>query len=265
MNKRLNEIYENHSRHDTTFNQSVIKSTGLVVDQITIKCGDMKQSCIIYSSSLVNARIIVKLSLDQLNYIKRKRGIISLNFTFKIESEKNSISFHINSKIIHIEEYDQGKPDLYFFMIEYKGRAPDDFIDILGTHVVTQLNKHKRAEERFILNNDHNKPSKCKDLKNFLFISGKGRRCILTEISIFSAKIILVGKMKEFLGNPNVMLIMKCEEMDGTGEMMGHIDRAELVNEKESLFSVIIKFNQEMIPPTYKMWIAELLELVNIR
>lgn len=265
MNKRLNEIYDNHYRHNTTFNQGVIKSTGLVVDKITLKCGDMKKSCIIYSSSLISARIIVKLSLDQLNYIKRKRCAISLNFTFNIESEKNSISFHINSKITHIEEYDQGKPDLYFFMINYTSRAPDDLIDILGTHIETQLNKHKRAEERFVINNDQNKSTKCKSLKNFLFISGKGRRCILTEISIFSAKVILIGTMKELSGYPKVMLIMKCEDMEGTGEVMGHVDRVEIVNENESLYSAIIKFNQEMIPPAYKMWIAELLELVNIK
>lgn len=265
MNKRLNEIYENHSFHDTTFNQSVIKSLGLVTNQIAIKCGDMKESCIIYSSSLISARIIVKLTKNQLYKIKKKNGAISLNFTFKIESEKNNISFYVNSKITHMEEYKQDKPDLYFFVISFINRAPDDLIEILGSHIVKQLNKHKRAEERFVLDNSLRKSTCCANQENILFISGKGKRCILTEISIFSAKIIMVGNPDDFIGNPSVMLIIKCKDMEGVGEMMGNIDRAEVVNEKDSLYSIIINFNQEMIPPSYKLWISEFLELVNIK
>ncbi|MGL1890878.1 MAG: hypothetical protein OCD02_04590 [Spirochaetaceae bacterium] len=265
MDRRLNQIYDDHKDHSITFNQSVIKELGLRPADITLKCSGMKLSCIIYSSSLSGAKILINLSIDQLNYIKRKQQKISIMFSFNDKYEHKEICFYIHSKISEITEYNQEKKDLYFFLVDFSKRVPDDFINILGSHIIKQLNLHKRAEERFILNKDLYSSSKSKNHQNFLFVSGCGKRCILTELSMFSAKVILVGCTSKILRNSSAMLIMKYKGLEGIGEMIGHIERIEVVNEDESLLSIIIKFDQEVIPPAYKMWISEYLELVNVR
>ena len=264
MKNRLTELYENHQNHDVTFNQNVIKSLGLVVESIVIKCGDIKVPCIIYSSTLVGTRIIINLSERKLNYIKRKRGSVSLYFNFKAPYTKREISFYINSKVTDFDHYnDDSKKDFYYCSLEFTGRAPDDLISILGEHIDKQINMHKRAEERFILKNG-DKDLK-QSLKNYLFISGKAKKCILTEISLFSAKLILVGNIKNFKINDTAMLITQCSNLDGTCEMLGKIERTEVILEEEHIFSIILKFNQELIPPSYKLWIAEFLEVANIK
>lgn len=262
MIKQDNGIYDEYSHHDVTFNPKVIKSLGLVVDRILLKCGDVKLPCIIFSSSLVGSRILIKLSEEHHNYIKRKKGAVSLSFTFKDQIQKKEISFFVHSKVVSLSIYNESNPELYYCIIEFTNKAPDDLFNILGRYIFKQENRHKRAEERYIIHNNH-KSSVCKNLHETIFFnSGKGKRCILTEISIFSAKLILVGHETEWIKGSSVMLIIKCREMEGIGEMLGHVERVELVSQEQSLYSVIIVFNQEFIPPTYKMWVSEFMEMV---
>ncbi len=265
MDRRLNQIYDDHKNHNITFNQSVVKDIGLMTQDIAIKCCDVKLSCIIYSSSLCNAKILVNFTTDQLNYIKRKRGSISMKFSFQPKNEKNAITFYINSKITEVNEYNQEDNDLYFCLLDFSNRAPDDLINILGSHIVKQLNQHKRAEERFILNKEHTTLAKNRTQENFLFIAGNGKRCILTEISIFSAKVLLVGNVKDISAKLNAMLIIKYKGLEGIGEMIGNIERVEVVSEDEHLLSIVINFDQDKIPPAYKLWISEYLEFVNVK
>jgi len=265
MRRRLNDIYNNHKDHDITFNQSVIRSLGLKVDQIYLKIGDRKFPSILYSSSLTSSRIIIKLTPLQIEFFKKNRNNLAIKYCFKIPTEKSNIVFYVNSKIISLVPYGNQEQELYFATFEFINRAPNDLISILGTYIQDQENKHKRAEERFVLNNQNCNSLLRNSMENFLFISGKGRRCILTEISIFSAKIIIVGDKKEFKEKTSVLLLIKYNGLDGIGEMMGEITRVDNINTRKDLFTIIITFNQELIPPTYKMWIAEFLERVNIK
>lgn len=200
------------------------------------------------------------LTPEQLTYIKSKRQIVLLNFSFKVKSHRSDIRFHISSKITDIVEYIHDKKGLYFCFVNFLKKAPDDYINILGTHIYNQLNLHKRAEERFLLNKECFIATNNKSQENFIFISGNCKRCILTEISIFSAKVILVSNLKELTPESNAMLIMKYKDLKGTGEMIGNIERVEVINKVENLYSIIIKFDQEAMPPVYKLWIAEYLE-----
>lgn len=58
MDKRLNTIYEEFQNHTITFNESVIKKMGLLPTDITLKCGELKLPCIIYSHPLVVLRFL---------------------------------------------------------------------------------------------------------------------------------------------------------------------------------------------------------------
>lgn len=265
MDKRLNQYFDEYKNHSITFNQKVIKDLGLIAQDITLKCCGIKLSCIIYSSSLCNAKVLIKLTTEQIQHIQRKRGVVSIEFSFKTQEDKNNITFYINSKITDISEYNQDNKGLYFCLLDFTNRAPDDFINILGSHIFKQLNLHKRAEKRFVLNKKYSPLAKNRAQENFLFIAGSGKRCILTEISIFSAKVLFVGNIKKISAKSNAMLIIKYKGLDGVGEMIGYIERVEEVSKDEGLLSLVIMFDQEAIPPTYKLWIAEYLESVNVK
>lgn len=263
MRKRLDKIYLEHKDHDITLNQNVIKAIGLIINHVYFKCGSLKIPCIIYSTSMTRAKIITKLEKSFFEKLENHKNIISLRFIFNKQGQ--TISFYINSKIRDYQLYDSTKNDHYYLELEFNNKSPDDLIDTLGTFIEKQASKQNRAEERFILNSGPNEVLGLKQMENYLFIDGTGKRCLLTEISIFSAKVLISGKIAEFKKGSSAMLIMKSNKMEGLGEMMGQIERVEVINGKEGIFSIIIVFNQEKIPPKYKMWVAECIETIKIQ
>lgn len=263
MRKRLNKLYDEHKDHDITLNQKVIKAIGLVINHVYFKCGSLKIPCIIYSTSMTRAKVIAKLEKSFFEKLKNHKNIVSLRFIFNKQSQ--IISFYINSKVRDYQIYDTEKEDHYYLELEFNNRSPDDLIDTLGSFIEKQALKQKRAEERFLLNSGPKEVLGLKQMENFLFIAGNGKRCLLTEISIFSAKIIINGKIGDFKRGDSVMLLMKSKMMNGLGEMMGYIERVEVIDGKEGIFSIIILFDQEKIPPKYKMWVAECIETIKFR
>ncbi|MBN2616834.1 MAG: hypothetical protein JXR64_00835 [Spirochaetales bacterium] len=261
MRRLLDEIYKRHNNHDLILNQTVIEKIGLVVEDISFKHGTRKVPCIIYSTSMTKARLLAKIDESFLKQIKEFKNKISLRFTFKEKNKRQNISFSVNSKIVYYEKYECERPEIYFLSIEFTNKPPDDLIEILGNHIEHQLALQKRAIQRYSveysLENEDDKT-----VENYFFFDGRAKRCIVTEISLFSAKILITGVPGEFKEKHSSMLIMKTKHLQGLGEMMGYIGRVELINKREGLFSVIIIFDQEVIPPVYKMWVVDCVELI---
>lgn len=261
MNKRLDELYELYCDHELTFNQKVIDSIGLSLESICFKVGGVKVPVMIYTSSMKETRVIVKLNIKLSTIIKKHNHIVSLRYSFNTKDKFRDISFFVNSKIISCDKYYEDVPDLYILNLEYLNRAPDDLVLKLGNYLEHQGSLEKRAKERFILKSNRDKAG-LNLMDNYLFIDGKGKRCYLAEISIFSAKVLVKSTPGEFQKDSNIMLLMKSEALTGLGEMVGTIGRVELLNAKEGLYSVIISFNQTLIPPMYKMWVAQCIESI---
>lgn len=265
MNEKSEDFYTKYKDYDVTFNQEMIDSLGMVTDQISFKCGEIKVPCIVYSSTMMGARLIAKLEKNFFDLLREHRNTIVLRYTFKTSGTAREISFIVHSKLKFSNAYDRDKPDFYYLFIDYINGAPNTLIDILGNHIETKISSQKRTEERIILYSDQEDKAALKIMENYLFIAGKGVKCILTEISIFSAKVL--AKCSECSVEPGTvaMLIMKAEGLDGVGEMMGNIERVEPINKEEGFYSVIISFDQERIPPSYKMWIADCIEMIKIK
>lgn len=249
------EFYSKHKDFDIIFNSNVIRTLGLKADQITFKCGNLNIPCILYSSSLNKARIIAKIDDTIKMALEDNDFNINLRFTFYISKLKQTMSFYVGSTILDYDRYDSDNTDLYFVYITFDKMPPREFIEILGEHITKQVNQHKRAVERVIVESN-------KNLESFIFKDGNGKKCVLTEISLFSAKILVSATPNEFKEKSSTLLIMKSSQIKGLGEMLGYIERVEEINSKEGIISIIITFDQESIPPGYKMWVAECMEMV---
>jgi len=265
MGKKSVDFYDKYKDYDITFNQNIIDTLGLVSDQISFKCGGIKIPCIIYSSTMTGARLIAKLEESFFEVLRKQWNTIVLRLTFNTIDQKQDISFIINSKLKNHNQYNSDKPDYYFLNVDYINKPPNILIDIIGTHILKKVSSQKRMEERIVLNSGNDEALGLKVMENFLFISGNGKKCVITEISIFSAKVLINGTIEDFIIGERVLLLMKAKGLEGVGEMIGNIDRVDLINETEGFYSVIITFNQEMVPPTYKMWIAECIEMIKVK
>lgn len=254
----IGEFYNTHKDHDVIFNKNVIRYLGLKPDQVSFKCGNLNIPCILFSTSLHKSRIIAKLDESIFRALSNNGNIINLKFTFYLARLKQTLSFHIDSKIIEYDTYDSKKADLYFIVVIFNKIPPRDFIEILGEHIIEQEGDHIRAVERVVIENN-------KSLESFIFMDGNGKKCILTEISLFSAKILVTAKLNDFKVKSPTMLIMKSTKLQGLGEMIGYIERVEEINSAEGILSVIITFDQEKIPPAYKLWVSECIEIAKLR
>lgn len=260
MKNSLDNIYNTHKEHNIAFNQNVVSRLGIIYDQVYLKCRDIKVPCAIYSSSMIRAKIIAKLDYSFLNNLRLACSFVTLRLNYIENGSKKETPFCIGSKILHFKKFSLDKPDIYYITLEYVNRPPDELISILGNHILKQLYYQKRAVQRYILNPIITKNSNI--MEQFLFKSGRGKKCILTEISLFSAKIIINGVDNEFLSGDSVLLLIKSAVVEGLGEMVGHIKEVEFLDVKERLYSLVIHFNQDLIPPLYKMWLADCIDVI---
>lgn len=260
MKKSIDDIYNSHKEHDLAFSHSVVTSLGIIPDKIQLKCGDIKIPCAIYSSSMVGARVIAKLNDDFFRNLNRSQSSVALRLIYHDGESDSEVPFFINSRISLFNKFSSDKPNIYYLTLDYLNKPPDDLICLLGNYILKQIYLQKRAVKRFVLSSSVIKESSI--MEQFLFKSGKGKKCILTEVSLFSAKVLISGQQDEYQINDHVLLLMKSIGVDGLGEMVGNITRLELINEEDGLYSVVISFNQDLIPPVYKMWLAECIDVV---
>lgn len=262
MNKKtLDDYYEKYEDQDLTFNLDVISSVGLLPKQMSFKCRTKSFPCILYSASMKGANILATLDdvfFENLNVAGKK---VALRFYFFPPGDKKELSFFINSRVTSFKLYSTTKRNLYFLNIEYLNKPPDALIEILGNYFEISVHQEQRIQERMVINDELESQLGIRKMETFLFIEGNGKKCTLDELSILSAKVIINGKAETFM-NHRVMLLMKIEGLSGMGEMVGQVTEAEEISDEEGLVSLIVFFDQENIPPSYKMWIGECMSMI---
>jgi len=263
MSVKEEQLYQEFQNQIVTFNQKVILEMGILTDQISFKCGGKKFPCIIYSSSMNDARIMVYLSKEDFTLIADNKKRIALYYALLPSGSNRAIHFFVNSRIENVAKYEGGKENLFILQIRYQNRPSSDLIFALGNHLKEQASQQKRMEKRIELRSEDDELLGLDSMQSVLYIQGKRLHCVLTEISIFSAKVLIQGNLSSLKAEDKVMLIMKARGLDGLGEMLGSIERIDSIKPQEELYSLIINFDQENIPPTYKLWVAECIELVH--
>ncbi len=263
-NRKITEYYNNYKYRQITFNKHTIKQIGLVVEKVAFKCAMKTFPCILYSASMLSTSILANLVFGDFDLIEKNNKKISLKLSFMSMAEKKVISFFIDCKVIGSTLYKGKNKNLYMIALDYINKCPRDLILAIGNYLVKETNMEKRIYQRVVVTHQYEQGKDIQPSKSYLFISGKSRNCILSEISIFSAKVIIFGKSEEFI-DKNTILIIKTIGIDGLGELIGVIKRCEVVDPDKGFLSLIIVFDQEKIPPNYKMWVGEYIEHVTLK
>jgi hypothetical protein len=262
--QKIHFYYSRFSDREIIFNTDVIASTGLLPVKVSIKCLSETYPCILYVSSMIGARILVEAKVFMFDFIKKANNNVSLRLFFLEHGLGKEISFFIHSKVKSHNKYQGNKPNLFFMNLEFLNKPPDDFILILGGHIENESKMERRFQERIVINDTNQLEFGIQDVDTFLFIEGKGKKCVLNEISIFSAKVLMEGLPEDYM-NKRVILLMKAQALKEMGEMVGEVTRCDTISKVENLISLIITFDQEAIPPVYKMWIGECLEAIKLK
>ncbi len=256
--QKISRYFELFSNVEVSFNKEVVKAIKLNPTQIFLKCLGEQWPCVIFSTSLLGAKVVVSMKSEMFEKVRKANNLVSLRFSFKQVDKSNELSFFVSSKITGFNSYNKGNPDLNFVNLSYTQRPPDDLISILGQLLEATINAKKRNENRILLTADNIKKLGLKSKNGIFYVQNVPRNCIIRDLSFSGAKIIVVGVPK-FLVKKEV--ILKIESFDrATMEVPGNILRFEQVEGRKDLAAIAINYAQDKIPVEYKMMINEFIE-----
>lgn len=250
--KQVERYYEQYSHVDIEFNQRIYDSLKLVRKQIALKYGGGQRPCILSSSSLVGARVIVAMS-DKLLIPLRRNNTVSLRYSFyKKDSKGDFFSFFVNSRITEIVQCDE-KKQLHFVQLAFTQRPSDDLIQILGNLLDARKNAAMRKEERIVATPEALRYLEIASNNTTVSLEGVPRKGILRDLSFGGLKTIILGNPK-FLLNKEAAIQLNL--ISGAPLMLtGKVIRYEPVVGRKDLVAIVTQFNEETLSVEYTMMI----------
>ncbi len=248
--QQINRFYDTYKDIEVTFTKSVIETTHLLTKHVYLKCLGTQWPCIIYSSSMTGAKIIVNLDSASFELIRKANNIVSLRFAFHIEDKKDKLLFFVSAKVSGFNQYSKDNPSLNFVNLTYTKRPAEDLIAILGQMLEININSKKRTEERILITDDSARRLGLKTKNGRISIDSIPRNCILRDLSFSGAKVIIQGIAKFLIDKECVLVLIR---QDGAPLLLkGKTIRFENVEGRKDLAAIAIHFHEDSIPMEYK-------------
>jgi len=257
--EKLASYYDLFKAIDVTFSKEIIQVTGLVPNQVYLKCIGDFWPCVIFSTSFQGAKVIVNIKSGILQKLEKANNLISLRLCFKFPDTPSPLAFSVNTKSIGYTPYGNSN-DMAIFNLTFTQRPSDDLIEIMGRILDAKINSAKRREERIPITADSAR--KLKLLKeSSVYIQGVPRNCILRDVAFSGVKIIMMGVAK-FLINKDVDINISFDDPRESFTIKGKFMRSEAVEGRKELVSLVLLFDESVVPIGYKIRINEYLSHV---
>jgi hypothetical protein len=257
LGQQLIRFYEEYSSLDVTFTKDVVKAIRLVPKQVYLKCLGYQWPCIIYSSSMVSAKVIVNAKLGIQTIAQKANNMVHLRFSL-LSDKPDPVSFFVSAKIASALPYGTSNPGLNILALTFTQRPADDLISALGALLEANINSKKRKEERIILTPEIMEKLGLKAKETTLYVENVPRKGIIRDLSFSGAKIIIAGVAK-FMVNKAVVIHLESENMADPLVIEGTILRFEPVEGRKDISAFAIQFKEESIPIRYKIIINDYL------
>jgi len=257
--QKINTYYDMFRAIDVVYSKEIIQVTGLVTNQVYLKCVGDFWPCVVYSSSFQGAKVVVNIKTGIMQKLERANNMISLRFCFKNAETGNTVTFFINTKATGYTPHG-GSEDVALFKLQFTQRPPDDFIEIMGRILDANVNSAKRREERIIITADSIRKLNITK-ESSIFIEKVPRHCIVRDISFSGVKIIMMGVAK-FLVDKEAILRLEFDEPRDNFMIKGKFLRSESVEGRKELVSLVLLFDENTIPMGYKIRINDYLSQV---
>jgi hypothetical protein len=249
--QKIATYYERYKAIDVTFTKEIIQVTGLVTQQVHLKCVSDFWPCVIYSTSFGGAKVVVNTQTGLAGKLQPANNMVSLRFCFKNAETGNTVTFFVASRVAGYSPYG-GSKDIALFSLIFTQRPPDDLIEIIGRVLDANVNSAKRKEERIILNPESIRKMNLLTKETAVFIQGVPRRCILRDLSFSGAKLIMMGVAK-FLVDREAALRVDFDDPRESFLLKGKFVRTEAVEGRKELIALAIQFTDNTIPMGYKI------------
>lgn len=251
--RQIGHYYDYFRDKEIVFTKSNLQMLRIDPRQIYIKCNGGQWPCIINSSSLMAAKIIIGSGSGffvEMN--KNKNANISLRYCF-LDSNNSPIHFFVNCSIGDISKY-YGTNELTIVTLNFTQRPPDDLIIRIGEFCEANENFSTRREDRIEINANSIRKLGLDKEETFIFIDNVPRRCIIKDLSFGGCRVLLVGVPKFLAGKP-IGLKIDFSDTNESVIIPGIIPRAEFLEGRKDICSVGICYNGDAVPMPYKLHI----------
>jgi hypothetical protein len=245
----INSFYDKFRTIEITFTKKIVEIVNLMSEDVYLKCGNSQFPCIINSTSMAGAQIIINSTSTFFDQVRRNNQKVFLRFAFKRSENATPLTFFIQSKVEGYTPLPERK-NLFFVRITYNQRPPDDLIGILGMLIEeASSNIIKRKEERIVATVDALKDLKIKDSRCALICQNTKALCMLRDFSASGAKVIIQSKSGEAFHDKQVFLCLQFEGEKNTCNLTGIVKRVEEIKERDDFVALGIEFTDS---PTLK-------------
>ena len=256
--QQLANYYELYSGIDVTFTKEVIQVIGLRSKETFLRCLGTQWPCIIYSSSMTEAKVIANINNDLSEKIRDANDLVSLRFAFEQSDKQAPLAFFISAKVVSYDEYAAERPELSFITLKYTQRPSDDLIASLGNLLEANINSQRRKEERIDINPESIRKLGLESKNATLMVDEVPRNCIVRDIS-FSGAMVLVTGVAKFLLEKDAKLKLALEDRQSPIVLKGKISRFDEYPDQKSIGSVGLNFYEDEVPMAFKMKINDYL------
>ena len=259
-NQQIAHYYDSYSDKEVIFTREILHTLRIAPREIYIKCGGNQWPCIINSTSLKSAKVILGRAGGAFALITRKNAPpINLRFCFFIDKGTETMSFFIAGKVTDVAQYADSK-DLAVVTLTYTQRPPDDFIVKIGALIEADINFIQRKEERIVMTGEARYRLGIEKEDTIVYVQNVPRKCILRDLSFSGAKILLLGLPKFVSGKKTVLRIVFNDPAE-TVDIRGAIVSADFAEGRQGIVTASIKFDEKAVPAVYKLHINDYLTM----
>jgi hypothetical protein len=258
--QKIAGYYDKYRAINVTFTKEIIQVTGLMTQQVLLKCVGDFWPCVVYSSSFQEAKVVASTKSGIVEKLQRANNSVSLRLCFRNAETGSPVTFFVTARVAGYNAYGNSA-DMALFTLQFTQRPPDDLIEIVGRVLDANINSSKRKDERVLLTVDSLRKLKIVSKDTAAFVQGVPRRCILRDISFSGAKIIMMGVAK-FLVDKDTALRLDFDDPRESFLVRGKFVRAETVEGRKELIALAINFDEALIPMGYKVRLNDFLSVV---
>ncbi|MCL2229989.1 MAG: pilus assembly protein PilZ [Treponema sp.] len=255
--QKINVYYDRFKDIDVTFTKDMIQVTGLLTQQVHLKCGNDFWPCVVYTTSFSGAKVVANIKTGLLGKIQATNNFVNLRFCFRPPGESNTVTFFVAARVMASAPYGNSQ-DVNMFTVQFSNRPPDDFIEIIGRVLDANVNSAKRKDDRIPLTADNLRKLNILSTETAVFIQQVPRRCILRDVSFSGSKLIMMGVSK-FLLDKEASIRIDFNDPRESYTIKGKFVRAEDVEGKKEMVALALNFDENAVPMGYKIRLNDML------
>jgi len=255
--QKVATYYERYKNIDVTFTKDMIQTTGLITEQVHLKCGSDFWPCVFFATSFQGAKIVANTKSGLMGKLQQANNLVSLRLCFKNPETENPLTFFVAGRVMGSIPY-KNSNEISMLTIQFTQRPPDDLIEVIGRVLDANVNSSKRRDERITITPESQRKLKLFAKETAAFVQGVPRRCILRDLSFSGAKVIMMGVAK-FLVNKETALRFDFDDPRETFLIKGRFIRSENVEGKKEMIALAMGYDEAAVPMGYKIRINEYL------